>query len=361
MHASSPKKRGAQPANANALKHGVYSRHYTPEELLALDRDIAGSLKDELEILRLAIFESAESVLKEPENSLSFHDNVSALRTITVAVARLENIVHVRMTAFGDPDRREKQVESMLARMEQSEMQGLDDLSSSSKIPGTLPKSEGHVPGGAEEFGYVPEKMEQYEVEGFEDLSSSPAQPGTLSKCFAFGEGRGEADTGPIALVGAHTVPERNGGEAPPLGGAGEHAAPNTSLPPPSKKKRGPPFGNSNAYKHGFYAGSFSPAEKKLLEGDGADQLLHEETLLRVLTRRTWHSMHLVSSLIPWQEYLFTVRTISYAVFVIAKLQRARRRFFGDMTDLEKDIQLGLSEACADLGILDYFHAQVNK
>jgi hypothetical protein len=48
MSKSTSKKRGAQPKKANALKHGVYSRYYTPEELLALDQDVAGSLKDEL-------------------------------------------------------------------------------------------------------------------------------------------------------------------------------------------------------------------------------------------------------------------------------------------------------------------------
>ena len=137
--------------------------------------------------------------------------------------------------------------------------------------------------------------------------------------------------------------------------------APIPSLPRSSKKKRGGQPRNSNAYKHGFYAGVFSSSERRLLEGDGADQLRHEETLLRILTRRTWRSMRTVRSSLPWQEYLFTVRTIGYTVFVIARLQRARRRFFGDKTDLEKDIELGLSDACADLGILDYFHAQVEK
>jgi hypothetical protein len=124
VSASLPKKRGAQPANSNALKHGVYSRHYTPEELLALDRDVVGSLKDELEILRLAIFDAADSVLAEPEDSLSFHDHVSAMNTVAVAVSRLENVIQVRMTAFGDPDRREQQVESMLALMDRSETVG---------------------------------------------------------------------------------------------------------------------------------------------------------------------------------------------------------------------------------------------
>jgi hypothetical protein len=314
MSHSPSKKRGAQPANTNALKHGVYSRHYTPEELFALDRDVAGSLKDELEILRLAIFDAAESVLKEPEDSLSFHDNVTALRTITVAVARLENIVQVRMTAFGDPDRREKQVESMLALMEQSEMDATKDLEGETPISFV---GAHIIPGG--------------DIGPREELRS------TLS---------------PKVIEG---IPK-----GPPLGGEGEYIAPIPSVSPP-KKHSGAPLGNSNAYKHGFYSRAYTPSEKILLQGDEADQLRHEETLLRILLRRTWRSFRLVRPSLPWLEVHFTVRTIGYAVFVIAKLQRARRRFFGDKTDLEKDIQLGLSEACADLGILDYFQAQVNK
>jgi hypothetical protein len=60
----------------------------------------------------------------------------------------------------------------------------------------------------------------------------------------------------------------------------------------------------------------------------------------------------------PYQEYLFTLRSICYAIFVIVKLQHGRRRLFGDSTDLEKDIQLGISAACADLGLLDYLNGQ---
>ena len=78
-----------------------------------------------------------------------------------------------------------------------------------------------------------------------------------------------------------------------------------------------------------------------------------------VLILRTWRSLRSVRSTLSYQEYLFTLRSICYAVFVIAKLQRARRRLFGDKTDLEKDIQLGIAEACADLGISDYLNKQV--
>jgi hypothetical protein len=144
------------------------------------------------------------------------------------------------------------------------------------------------------------------------------------------------------------------------LGSGRKVPPPPPPLRRPKKKSGGQPC-NSNAWKHGFYARSLSPSESNSLPGDEADQLRHEETLLRILTRRTWLSMRPIRASLPWHEVLFTVRTIGYAVFVIAKLQRARRRFFGDRTDLEKDIQLGLSEACADLGILDYFKTQVNK
>jgi hypothetical protein len=136
------------------------------------------------------------------------------------------------------------------------------------------------------------------------------------------------------------------------------HALPDDPLrvPPPLRNKlSGGQPGNANAYKHGFYARSFSPSEKNLLLEDGLDQLLDEEALLRVLILRAWRSLRAaLPGCITWQEYLFALRGIAYAIFVIEKLQRARRRLYGDQTDLEKDIQLGLDEARADLGIQDY-------
>ncbi len=87
----------------------------------------------------------------------------------------------------------------------------------------------------------------------------------------------------------------------------------------------------------------------------------HEETLLRVLIRRTYHSMLPVRSSLTFPEKLFATRTICFAVSVVANLQRSRRRLFGDQTDLEKDIQLAIAETCSKLGILDYFHERVKK
>jgi hypothetical protein len=325
MSASPPKKRracpgrkrGGQPANTIALKHGIYSRYYTPEELLALDQDVAGSLKDETEILRLTIAEAADSVLQQPEADIPFHDHVSALRTIAVSIARLENVIHTRMFVFGDPDRREKQVNAILERLEQSELDGVGTCAGSPSRyhPGVF---LGHRPGVLP--GSTPEGEHPVGVPPAASVPGPGFAPGEVASACSSEKGR-------------------------------------LSLKPP-KKTSGSQPGNSNAWKHGFYARAFTPAEKNRLQGDEADQLRYEETLLRVLILRAWRSLRSVRSTITWQEYLFTLRSICYAIFVIVKLQRARRRLFGDSTDLEKDIQQGLDEARKDLGINDFLHPQ---
>jgi len=97
------------------------------------------------------------------------------------------------------------------------------------------------------------------------------------------------------------------------------------------------------------------------LQGDDADQLRHEETLLRILILRVRRSLRSVRLTITCQEFLFTLRRFCHAIFVIVKLQRARRCLFGDMPDLEKELQLGIAEVCADLGSLDYLNEQVDQ
>jgi len=118
------------------------------------------------------------------------------------------------------------------------------------------------------------------------------------------------------------------------------------------EKKRGGQLGNSDSLKRGFYARAFTPSEKNLLKADSLYQLRGEEALLHVLVLRGWRSLRSVlPDGITSQEFHFTLRCITYATFVIEKLQRVRRRLFGDSTELEKDIQQGLDEACKDLGI----------
>jgi hypothetical protein len=53
IHQPPPKKRrGGQPGNANAIKHGFYTRHFRGQEIKVLDQLPVAELQDEMEALR---------------------------------------------------------------------------------------------------------------------------------------------------------------------------------------------------------------------------------------------------------------------------------------------------------------------
>jgi hypothetical protein len=48
-------RRGAQPGNINALKHGFYSTHFTRGEIESLDPSISAGLLDEIALLKVLV------------------------------------------------------------------------------------------------------------------------------------------------------------------------------------------------------------------------------------------------------------------------------------------------------------------
>ena len=48
------RKRGAQPGNINALRHGFYSRQFKPSEAQDLEKTLSEGLHDEIAMLRVA-------------------------------------------------------------------------------------------------------------------------------------------------------------------------------------------------------------------------------------------------------------------------------------------------------------------
>ncbi len=82
--AKSPKKRGAQPGNKNAVTHGLYARHLTPEQREALldARELDPTdLRQEIALLRARLAALLEA---EPER---FDLLVTGLRTLAHLVA----------------------------------------------------------------------------------------------------------------------------------------------------------------------------------------------------------------------------------------------------------------------------------
>lgn len=55
MSAQSGRKRGGQPGNFNALKHGFYSRRFTASEAEDLEARLCEGLSDEIAMLRVAV------------------------------------------------------------------------------------------------------------------------------------------------------------------------------------------------------------------------------------------------------------------------------------------------------------------
>jgi hypothetical protein len=88
------KKRGAQPGNLNALKHGTFARHYSPEEIRRLKNLDPEDLSEEitlLQVLMLRVFSGLTSYLLLP-------DYFKAVRTLVRAGACLDRIRRVQFS-----------------------------------------------------------------------------------------------------------------------------------------------------------------------------------------------------------------------------------------------------------------------
>ena len=96
----------------------------------------------------------------------------------------------------------------------------------------------------------------------------------------------------------------------------------NTNLTNDEKKnKRGAPYGNQNAYKHGFYARHFTPQEVTDFEEMEPLDVLNEIELVRVLMRRVVESLQ---SATTHAENLDTLRAICLGNFTLSRLIRTQ-------------------------------------
>lgn len=94
------KKRGAQPGNANALKHGFYARFFNRAEKTALSNSVSGNLNDEIPLLRTFIARTVRSI--QGQADLPLEDELASLRAITLAIGRLESMIRTQRLALGE-------------------------------------------------------------------------------------------------------------------------------------------------------------------------------------------------------------------------------------------------------------------
>ncbi len=82
------RKRGGQPGNTNALKHGFYASSFTSTEAADLDAVLAQNLDDEISMLRVALRRTFE-VVANAENADAACFALSALGQASTRLAGL--------------------------------------------------------------------------------------------------------------------------------------------------------------------------------------------------------------------------------------------------------------------------------
>ena len=92
--AEARRKRGAQPGNLNAFKHGLYSRAFS-----RLEKDLPGEVTDEETCLRLIILHTVESM---NNTEMTHAENIVALRTFSLALGRVESLLRSRKLVYED-------------------------------------------------------------------------------------------------------------------------------------------------------------------------------------------------------------------------------------------------------------------
>lgn len=116
---STPRKRGAQPGNQNAIKHGLYSRYLRQAEIPVTQPDPSTGFTAEINLLRYVILRSLEinaGLLEDTDPYL----NLRLLENIRRATTLLSRLLLLHRLYFGEiqslePTLRQKRDENMPA------------------------------------------------------------------------------------------------------------------------------------------------------------------------------------------------------------------------------------------------------
>jgi hypothetical protein len=90
-----PKKRGGQPKNKNAYKHGFYSKYFTDFESKALSDLPLTDVSNELGLMRVQI-DRFMKVYTGSLEELDYEERLAALRIITLAVGRIASLERIQ-------------------------------------------------------------------------------------------------------------------------------------------------------------------------------------------------------------------------------------------------------------------------
>ena len=93
-----PKKRGGQPNNKNAYKHGFYSKYFSAFEGKALSEIPVTDTTDQIGLMRVQI-DRFMQVYTTSLEELDFEERLAALRAVTLAVGRIASLERIQSSA----------------------------------------------------------------------------------------------------------------------------------------------------------------------------------------------------------------------------------------------------------------------
>jgi hypothetical protein len=98
----SPRKRGGQPGNNNAKKHGFYATRLLPEEANELATAKINDVADEIDLMRIHIRRVMEEAA---EKTFTFEERLELVSFLCVAVRTLNRLILTHRTLFPPPYR----------------------------------------------------------------------------------------------------------------------------------------------------------------------------------------------------------------------------------------------------------------
>jgi len=89
-----PKKRGGQPNNKNAYKHGFYAKYFTSFENRALTDIPVTDMTDQIRLLRVQVDRFMQAYTASLDK-LNYEERLIGLRAITLAVGRIASLERI--------------------------------------------------------------------------------------------------------------------------------------------------------------------------------------------------------------------------------------------------------------------------
>ncbi len=91
-------RRGAQPGNRNALKHGFYSSAFKQQEKAVLSRTAAIDLSGEIDLIRVTCLRFLEAIQQAPD-PIDVQTCLAALRLVNLSALSIARMIRVQCLA----------------------------------------------------------------------------------------------------------------------------------------------------------------------------------------------------------------------------------------------------------------------